>query len=163
MTLANKANQPSGTPLDIDATELHTWFERDRAHVELRSKLDDATIIEWWDDAVNEAVEDGFLNPQDYHQSAYDYARERDMLPCVPTHYIYGSGEHGCLYDSGPHYAETLKDAVEGLAETFSLGRTRKAQIKRDLYLELKPADGAAYCDITPCTCGNPLEHQEDF
>lgn len=45
----------------------------------------------------------------------------------TPTtkHYHYGSGEHGCLYDNGPHYAETYKDAVESLAFTFELGRTR--------------------------------------
>lgn len=79
------------------------------------------------------------------------------------THYIYGSGEHGCLYDNGPHYAETLKDAVESLAETFELGKGRKAELKRHHYLELNPRrDGAAYCEITECTCDNPAEHQED-
>jgi hypothetical protein len=168
-----KSDIPFGTPLDMDATELHTWFERDRAHVELRSKLDDSTIIEWWDEAVGEAVEDGFLpqsafmmgrlmRPEQLHTAAYNYAKQMNMLPRVPLHYIYGSGEHGCLYDSGPHYAETLQDAVEGLAQTFELGRTRKARLKKNLYLELSTADGAAYCEITPCKCGNPLEHQEN-
>ena len=60
--------------IPISETELHTWFERDRAHVELRDRLNDETIIEWWDEAVNEAIEDGFLNPRDYHSSAYEYA-----------------------------------------------------------------------------------------
>ena len=32
------------------------------------------TIVEWWDDAVSEAIEDGFLDPRNYHQSAWDYA-----------------------------------------------------------------------------------------
>jgi hypothetical protein len=60
--------------ISIKETELHTWFERDRAHVELRDRLNGETIIEWWDSAVNEAIEDGFLDPRDYHQSAFDYA-----------------------------------------------------------------------------------------
>lgn len=151
-----------GKPLSIDATELYTWFERDRQHVELRSKLDDKTIVEWWDEAVTEAVDDGFIDPRDYHSTAYEYACERGLLPLVPRHYVYGSGEHGYLYDNGPQCAETLKDAVESLARTFNLGRTRKAQLKRGLYLELNPRrDGADYCEITECDCDNPLDHQD--
>lgn len=68
------------------------------------------------------------------------------------THFHYGSGMHGCLYDNGPYYAETLQDAVEGLAFTFDLGRTRKAQLKKYRSLELNNArDGAEYCEITEC------------
>lgn len=78
------------------------------------------------------------------------------------THYIYGSGEHGCLYDNGPFAAETLQDAVDSLAETFELGRTRKARLFADRYLALSPKDGAAYCDISECTCARPWEHNED-
>ena len=58
----------------LEDTEIHTWFERDRQHVELRSRLDDETILELWDDDVSQAVEDGFLNPRDWHRSAYEYA-----------------------------------------------------------------------------------------
>lgn len=64
----------------FEDTECQTWFERDRACVELRSKLDDATIIEWIDDDVLQAVEDGFLNPRDYHGSAYDYAADIGII-----------------------------------------------------------------------------------
>jgi hypothetical protein len=71
----------------IDGTEIHTWFERDRQHVELRDKLTDKTIIEWWDDAVTEAVQDGFLKPRDYHRSAYDYAIDVGALKPAPTAY----------------------------------------------------------------------------
>lgn len=67
------------TPLSI-ATEIHTWFERDRAHVELRAVRTERTIIEWWDEEVQEAIEDGFLNPKDYHKSALEYAKERGLL-----------------------------------------------------------------------------------
>jgi hypothetical protein len=63
--------------------ELHTWFERDRAHVELRDADTDETIIEWWDDDVREAIEDGFLNPKDFKASAIEYAKHIGILtPC---------------------------------------------------------------------------------
>ena len=65
---------PVAPCLQLEDTEMHVWFERDRAHVDLRNKIDDETIIEWWDDDVGQAVEDGFLNPRDWHRSAYDYA-----------------------------------------------------------------------------------------
>lgn len=71
------------TELSIDETELLTWFERDRAHVELRNKLDDSTIVERWDEDVAEAIEDGSLNPRDYHSTAYAYAEVCGMLPEV--------------------------------------------------------------------------------
>jgi hypothetical protein len=71
------------TELRIDDTELLTWFERDRAHVELRNRLDDSTIVEWWDEDLSEAVEDGALNPRDYHSSAYEYADVCGLLPDV--------------------------------------------------------------------------------
>jgi hypothetical protein len=62
------------------ATSIHTWFERDRQHVELRDKLTDETIVEWWDDAVTEAVEDGFLDPRNYHESARGYAIDMGLM-----------------------------------------------------------------------------------
>lgn len=61
-------------------TEIHTWFERDRSHVELREKSTDRTLVEWWDEDVTQAIEDGFLKPRDFHGSAYEYALERGML-----------------------------------------------------------------------------------
>jgi hypothetical protein len=76
-------------------------------------------------------------------------------------HYIYGSGEHGCLYDNCGATA-TYQGAVDSLTDTFELGRTRKARLFADHYLELRPnKDGAAYCEITDCTCTRPWEHSE--
>lgn len=71
-------------PVRFDETELNTWFERDRSHVELRDSLTDQTIVEFWDSAVTEAIEDGFLNPRDYHTSAFEYAESFGLLPIVP-------------------------------------------------------------------------------
>jgi hypothetical protein len=150
-----------GTPIAFDATEIHTWFERDRAHVELRSKLTDQTIAEWWDEAVNEAVEDGFLNPKDWHSSAYEYAKSVGMLPLVAPHYIAGSGSHGCLYDQSTCHASHA-EAVSALSDLFELGRIRRAKLNRDGCLQMNPRkDGADYCEVTECHCGNPADHQE--
>lgn len=66
-------------PQSIDETQLQTWFERDRAWVALEN-LDGETIIEWWDEAVSEAIEDGFLNPRHYHESAYEYAEHLRLV-----------------------------------------------------------------------------------
>jgi hypothetical protein len=68
-------------PLSIQQTQLNTWFERDRAHVALLDARNDNTIVEWWDEAVSEAIEDGFLSARDYHQSAYEYAANNGLLP----------------------------------------------------------------------------------
>jgi hypothetical protein len=51
---------------------IETWFERDRAYVGLY--VGDTVVLEWWDEAVFEAVEDGFLNPRDWLGSAEAYA-----------------------------------------------------------------------------------------
>ena len=124
------ARKPRGKPVNIDCTELHTWFERDRA---------------------------------------YDYAKERGMLPVVLPHYIAMSGQHGCLPDHCEVF-ETHKAAVEDLVQLFELGRTRKARLCKDSYLELTPNPveenqgedfGAEYCEITECDCDNPLVHSD--
>lgn len=166
---AEAAKPKPGKPLHIDCTQIHTWFERDRQHVELRSKLDDKTILEFWDEAVTEAVEDGFLNPRDYHQSIYDYARYLGMLPRVMPHYIAMSGSHGCLPDHCEVF-ETYKDAVSDLVQLFDLGRTREARLRKNFYLELTPNPveenqgedfGAEYCEIEACDCDNLLVHSD--
>ena len=75
-------------------------------------------------------------------------------------HWIAGSGEHGCLYDYGPNLHTDYQSAVDDLASLFELGRTRKARLFADHYLELDPRkDGASYCEITECDCQDPSEH----
>ena len=63
-------------PTDISQTEIHTWFERDRSCVELRDKRTDETLLEFWDDEVQEEVEAGFLDPQNWHRSAWEIYTE---------------------------------------------------------------------------------------
>lgn len=70
----------------------------------------------------------------------------------TPHHYHYGAGLHGYLYQDGPYMAETLKEAVDALADSYGLGRTRKAELKRNLSLELNlKRDGNEYCEIIEC------------
>jgi hypothetical protein len=72
---ARQSAGPTAFPAYED-THAETWFERDRAHVALYDSRTHGLIAEWWDEDVAQAVEDGFLNPRDYHRSAYDYARQ---------------------------------------------------------------------------------------
>ena len=77
-----RANRPAGLTRYADRSdfEIETWFERDRAHVELRDRRTDQTVIEWWDENVQEAVDDGFLDPRDWLGSALDYATRLGMI-----------------------------------------------------------------------------------
>ena len=59
---------------------LNTWFERDRAHVEILDEETGETLIEWWDEAVGEAIEDGFLDPSDYLGSGLRYAESIGVI-----------------------------------------------------------------------------------
>ena len=59
---------------------LYTWFERDRALVQLRHELTGRKIVEWWDEEVNKAIEDGFLDPRDYEGSAIRYAESVGLV-----------------------------------------------------------------------------------
>ena len=69
------------TVIPIKITELETWFERDRAHIELRNAQTDTPILSIWDEGIAELVEDGFLNPRDWHGSLYEYAAYLGVLP----------------------------------------------------------------------------------
>ena len=61
-----------------DDCEVLTWFERDRANVEIRYGR--TTVVEWWDEAVAEAAEDGFLDPRDWRGSAIAYAKTLGLI-----------------------------------------------------------------------------------
>lgn len=86
------------------------------------------------------------------------------MITLTATIYVAMNGEFGCMPDSVSYY-RAEKHAVDGLAELFELGRTRKAALKRNHFLRLKPEDGAAYCSIEPVqvtfTCDGPLHFWE--
>ena len=66
--------------VSFEDTEIETWFERNRAYVGLSVIGQDDAILEWWDEDVLEAVEDGFLDPRAFHASAYDYATHLGLI-----------------------------------------------------------------------------------
>lgn len=55
-------------------TDLKTWFERDRSHVDLQDRRTGRTILEFWDEDVEQLLEDGFLDRRSLHDSMYKYA-----------------------------------------------------------------------------------------
>lgn len=72
---------------DESNTAIETWFERDRQYVGLYPVDDEGkpdtnqkAIVEWWDEDVSQAVEDGFLDPRDWHGSALDYAKHLGLI-----------------------------------------------------------------------------------
>lgn len=82
--------------------------------------------------------------------------------PTRQRHFIGMSGNHGCLPDFVRVYS-TRREAVEVLADMFELGRTRKAALSHDSYLDLSLGrDGAEYCEVVECDCAKPWEHGED-
>lgn len=85
------------------------------------------------------------------------------------AHYTYGSGMSGCLYDSGPHFAENLKKAIDGALFTFDELPEDELQSARDdlessgihYFADPKEA-GADFVEITRCDCDSPEDHQEE-
>ena len=74
--------------LTTDNTFLTSWFERDRAHIAIYGKIngsedvsDEHAIVEFWDDAVLEALEDGSIKSDNYHESLVVYAKARGIKP----------------------------------------------------------------------------------
>lgn len=84
---ANPDTKKKPTRYDV---EIHTWFERDRQHIEIRDKKTDKTLAEWWDDAVTEMFEDGFFKPgtirhegmsgREFENSILEYAEDMGIL-----------------------------------------------------------------------------------
>lgn len=62
------------------STTLTTWFERDRAHVCLLTADGSTTLLEFWDEQVQEMVSDGFLDPKDWHASMLEYYNNNTVV-----------------------------------------------------------------------------------
>lgn len=57
----------------IENTFCDVWKKDDRACVILFDKGREKILLEFWDAEVSNAIECGFLNPKDFHKSAYEY------------------------------------------------------------------------------------------
>ena len=88
------------------------------------------------------------------------------------SHYCYGSGMPGCLYDNGPNFAPRLRDAIDSLVWLFAesgsesdLSKTEVKLMRRNLrvdgihYFSNPQEAGAVYCEVTkqsgPCPEGD--------
>jgi hypothetical protein len=61
-------------------TSLATWFERDRGMVALSDARTGGAVLEVWDQDVHALVQDGFLDPRDWHGSAVEYANHLGLV-----------------------------------------------------------------------------------
>ena len=76
-----KGENPLETKPTREQVEVHSWFERDRSHVEVRNKVTQDTIAEWWDEEAQQMFEDGFFKPgMKFQESVLDYAEEMGFL-----------------------------------------------------------------------------------
>ena len=77
-------NAPTSIPVTrkfpLSSLSVSTWFERDRQHVHLFSVDENTTVLEFWDEAVSEAIEDGFLNPRNWLGSMTDIAGAAGLI-----------------------------------------------------------------------------------
>ncbi|MNU30448.1 hypothetical protein D3C71_189480 [compost metagenome] len=101
----------SDNPLNITIkdTILAEWHERDRHHVALYMKVGENgygdTIVQWWDEAYVQVVEDGFVVPRRLHASVFEYAADMGLLnPAnrivrepVPTGWVIVHEDDGAL------------------------------------------------------------------
>lgn len=57
----------------FNRTYIDDWSERDRAYIILYEKGTERELFELWDDAVSDAISDGFIDPKNLHRSMYEY------------------------------------------------------------------------------------------
>ncbi len=77
----------------LEHTIIATHSECYNAHIDLQCKYSGDTIIEWRDDEVEQAVEDGFLDASDWHGSALAQAEELGLIEEYDDE-IYALAEH---------------------------------------------------------------------
>ena len=76
-------------------------------------------------------------------------------------HYHYGAGLHGYLYQDGPHYADTYRNAVRSLVDMYELDPKSARDLAQNGYLELDmERDGNEYCEITDCEGDCPEDEE---
>ena len=110
-------------------TEAKTWFERDRAHVDLQDRETGRTLIEFWDEDVEQLLEDGFLDRRDLHGSLYKYAVHLGVIKAPSS--APRSRSHATkrtrppLHSTKKTPAQLDREVSEALAPRSSIGGTR--------------------------------------
>lgn len=69
----NKTTSKKGKIVPFNRTYIDHWSERDRAYIILYEKGTEKELFELWDDAVSDAISDGFIDPRNLHRSTYEY------------------------------------------------------------------------------------------
>jgi len=78
------------------------------------------------------------------------------------THWVYGSGMSGCMFDNGPHITETEAQAIDGVLFPFfdDMTREQAEQARTDLQdggIHYLPSGmGADLVEVSECECTNP-------
>jgi hypothetical protein len=65
---------------NVQRYSVSTWFERDRAHVMVTDNETNTCVVDWWDDAVREMIEDGFFEPKEWEGSVLKYCHMHNIL-----------------------------------------------------------------------------------
>lgn len=60
------------------------------------------------------------------------------------SHYCFGGGSVGCLYDYGPAFCETLDGAIASLAQVYDLTEAEQATLRDEHILYFDQASGTA-------------------
>lgn len=75
-------------------------------------------------------------------------------------HYIAMNGSYGCIPDSCNVYVERT-DALRSLEDLLELRGRQAKELDETGHVACTPAQGAAYCSVSTCTCQAPWEHQD--
>lgn len=63
-------------------TVCDTWFERDRQSAILSTLVNDEVIMELWDSAMDEFIDDGFKRScHSWHTALVEYANQHKISP----------------------------------------------------------------------------------
>jgi hypothetical protein len=62
--IVEEINKVARLEITIDTTHIDTWFERDRQYIALKTETE--ILVSWHDEAVDEAVNDGFLTAKGF-------------------------------------------------------------------------------------------------
>ncbi len=83
--------------------------------------------------------------------------------------FVLMGGLRGCyMPDCCEHGYETIESAVDSADSLYELTKKQRKALLRDQWVELKPSQGAQYCEITECDdpdceeCGNNPEETEE-
>ena len=70
------------------------------------------------------------------------------------SHWSYGGGSSGCLYDFGPEFAATRDDAIEALGAVYDLTDPERALLELNGFVEFDTTPGSAVDTVDDMDAG---------